>query len=93
MPPRSPWCAGFTADTYLSLPPEKLEPVMEHEGQSQKRAPRPALARNPDAMDVFSGLAQPVREKVLEKSRRIRSQAEMRAYVDSLVGLRPDQME
>ena len=52
-----------------------------------------ALARNPDAMDVFSGLARPVREKVLEKSRRIRSQAEMRAYVDSLVGLRPDQWE
>lgn len=52
-----------------------------------------ALAQNPDAMDVFSGLTQAQREQVLEKSRRVRSKAEMRSYVDSLVGLDPTQMQ
>ena len=51
-----------------------------------------ALAQNPDAMDVFSGLTAAQRQQVLEKSRRIRSKAEMRSYVDSLVGLDPNQM-
>ncbi len=50
-----------------------------------------ALAQNPDAMDVFSALTEPQRRQVLDKSRRIRSKAEMRSYVDSLVGLDPDQ--
>ena len=50
-----------------------------------------ALAQNPDAMDVFSALTEPERRQVLDKSRRIRSKAEMRSYVDSLVGLDPDQ--
>ena len=48
-----------------------------------------ALAQNPDAMDVFSGLTEEQRRQVLSKSRRIRSRAEMRSYVDSLVGLDP----
>ena len=51
-----------------------------------------ALAQNPDAMDVFSGLTQAQREQVLAKSRRIRSKAEMRSYVDSLVGIDPAQL-
>ena len=50
-----------------------------------------ALAQNPDAMDAFSALTEPQRRQVLDKSRRIRSKAEMRSYVDSLVGLDPDQ--
>ncbi len=52
-----------------------------------------ALAQNPDAMDVFSGLTERQRQQVLAKSRRIRSRAEMRSYVDSLVGLDPAQMD
>ena len=32
-----------------------------------------ALAQNPDAMDVFSGLTESQRRRVLDKSRRIRS--------------------
>lgn len=52
-----------------------------------------ALAQNPDAMDVFSGLREDQRRQVLLKSRRIRTKAEMRSYVDSLVGLDPTQME
>ena len=51
-----------------------------------------ALAQNPDAMDVFSGLTADQRQQVLDKSRRIRSKAEMRSYVDSLVGLDPTQL-
>ena len=51
-----------------------------------------ALAQNPDAMDVFSGLTAAQRQRVLDKSRRIRSKAEMRSYVDSLVGLDPAQL-
>ncbi len=51
-----------------------------------------ALAQNPDAMEVFSGLPAEQRRQVLDKSRRIRTKAEMRSYVDSLVGLGPDQM-
>ena len=51
-----------------------------------------ALAQNPDAMDVFSGLTEAQRQKVLDKSRRIRSRAEMRSYVDSLVGIDPTQL-
>ena len=51
-----------------------------------------ALAQNPTAMDVFSALSEDQRRQVLEKSRRIRSKAEMRSYVDSLVGLGPDQL-
>ncbi len=46
-----------------------------------------ALAQNPDAMEVFSGLTEDQRRQVLSKSRRIRSKSEMRSYVDSLVGL------
>ena len=49
-----------------------------------------ALARNPDAMDAFSALDEAQRRQVLAKSARIRSRAEMRSYVDSLVGLAPD---
>ncbi len=49
-----------------------------------------ALAQNPDAMEVFSGLTEDQRRQVLAKTRRIRSKSEMRSYVDSLVGLRPD---
>lgn len=45
-----------------------------------------ALAQNPDAMDVFAALTEEQRQKVLDKSRRIRSKEEMRSYVDSLVG-------
>ncbi len=48
-----------------------------------------ALAQNPNAMDVFSGLNEEQRRKVLDKSRRIRSKSEMRSYVDSLVGMDP----
>ena len=51
-----------------------------------------ALAQNPDAMDVFSSLTESQRQQVLAKSRRIRSRAEMRSYVDSLVGLDPAQL-
>ena len=51
-----------------------------------------ALAQNPDAMDVFSGLTAEQRQRVLDKTSRIRSREEMRSYVDSLVGLDPDQM-
>ena len=51
-----------------------------------------ALAQNPDAMDVFSGLTEPQRKQVLDKSRRVRSKEEMRSYVDSLVGLDPTQL-
>ena len=50
-----------------------------------------ALAQNPDAMDVFSGLTEAQRQQILSKSRRIRSRSEMRSYVDSLVGLDPAQ--
>ena len=50
-----------------------------------------ALAQNPDAMDVFSGLTEDQRKKVLSKSRRVRSKEEMRSYVDSLVGMDPTQ--
>lgn len=46
-----------------------------------------ALAQNPEAMDVFSGLTAAQRQQVLDKSRRIRSKEEMRSYVDSLVGI------
>ena len=52
-----------------------------------------ALAQNPNAMDVFSGLTGEQRRKVLDKSRRIRSKEEMRSYVDSLVGLDPGQLD
>lgn len=52
-----------------------------------------ALAQNPDAMDVFSALTREQRRQVLAKSARIRSRAEMRSYVDSLVGLDPDQWQ
>ena len=48
-----------------------------------------ALAQNPDAMDVFSALTEDQRRQVLKKTHRIGSKAEMRAYVDSLVGLDP----
>ena len=51
-----------------------------------------ALAQNPNAMDAFSALSEEQRQQVLDKSRRIRSRAEMRSYVDSLVGLGPTQM-
>ena len=51
-----------------------------------------ALARNPRAMDVFSGLSQEQQRQVLDKSRRIRSRQEMRSYVDSLVGMDPSQL-
>ena len=51
-----------------------------------------ALAQNPDAMDVFSGLTQDQRRRVLEKTGRIRSKEEMRSYVDSLVGIDPQQL-
>ena len=51
-----------------------------------------ALAQNPDAMDVFSGLTEDQRKKVLSKSRRVRSKEEMRSYVDSLVGIDPAQL-
>ena len=51
-----------------------------------------ALAQNPDAMDVFSGLSPEQREQVLKKTHRIRSRAEMRSYVDSLVGMDPSQL-
>ena len=50
-----------------------------------------ALAQNPDAMDVFSSLTEEQRRKVLRKTRRIGSKEEMRAYVDSLVGIDPAQ--
>ena len=50
-----------------------------------------ALAQNPDAMDVFSGLTEAQRKHVLDKSRRVRSKEEMRSYVDSLVGMDPSQ--
>lgn len=46
-----------------------------------------ALAQNPDAMDVFSGLPEEQRKRILDKTRHIRSKEEMRSYVDSLVGL------
>ncbi len=52
-----------------------------------------ALARNPKAMDVFSGLSQEQQRQVLDKSRRIRSRQEMRSYVDSLVGMDPSQLD
>ena len=48
-----------------------------------------ALAQNPDAMDVFSSLTGEQRKRVLDKTHRISSRAEMRAYVDSLVGIDP----
>ena len=51
-----------------------------------------ALAQNPDAMEVFSALTEGQRQRVLDKSRRIRSREEMRSYVDSLVGLDPSQL-
>ena len=51
-----------------------------------------ALAQNPNAMDVFSGLSPAERQRVLDKSRRIRSKEEMRSYVDSLVGIDPTQL-
>ena len=51
-----------------------------------------ALAQNPDAMDVFSGLTDEQRQQVLQKSRRVRSKTEMRSLVDSLVGYDPQQM-
>ena len=51
-----------------------------------------ALAQNPDAMDVFAGLDREQRRRVLEKTGRIRSKEEMRSYVDSLVGLDPQQL-
>ena len=52
-----------------------------------------ALAQNPDAMDVFSGLTETQRKHVLEKSRRARTKEEMRSYVDSLVGMDPTQFD
>ena len=48
-----------------------------------------ALAQNPDAMDVFSSLTGEQRKQILDKPHRIGSRAEMRAYVDSLVGIDP----
>lgn len=48
-----------------------------------------ALAQNPDAMDVFSGLTEEQRNHVIEKSRGVKSKEEMRSYVDSLVGFEP----
>ncbi len=51
-----------------------------------------ALAQNPDAMDVFSGLTHAQRQQVLQKSSRIRSKDEMRSYVDSLVGMDPNEI-
>ncbi len=51
-----------------------------------------ALAQNTAAMDAFSALSGEQRRQVLEKSRRIRSREEMRSYVDSLVGLSPEQL-
>lgn len=51
-----------------------------------------ALAQNPDAMDVFSGLTEEQRKGILDKTRHIRSKEEMRSFVDSLVGLGPSQM-
>ena len=51
-----------------------------------------ALAQNPDAMDVFSSLTEEQRRRVLRKTSRIGSKEEMRAYVDSLVGIDPAQL-
>ena len=51
-----------------------------------------ALAQNPDAMDVFSALTEEQRRQVLKKTHRIGSKAEMRAYVNSLVGIDPTQL-
>ena len=51
-----------------------------------------ALAQNPDAMDVFSSLTEEQRRQVLRKTGRIGSKEEMRAYVDSLVGIDPAQL-
>ena len=51
-----------------------------------------ALAQNPDAMDVYSGLTEEQRRQVLQKSRRVRSKTEMRSFVDSLVGIDPQQL-
>ena len=51
-----------------------------------------ALAQNPDAMDVYSGLTEEQRQQVLQKSRRVRSKTEMRSFVDSLVGIDPQQL-
>ena len=51
-----------------------------------------ALAQNPTAMDVFCALSEEQRRQVLDKTRRIRSREEMRSYVDSLVGLGPEQI-
>ena len=51
-----------------------------------------ALAQNPDAMDVFSALTGGQRRQILDKTHRIGSKAEMRAYVDSLVGIDPSDL-
>ena len=86
-----------TGDTYSAFVPGTISPVMK---MKQNFAAGPdiplgfgmALAQNPDAMDVFSGLTQDQRRRVLEKTSRIRSKEEMRSYVDSLVGLDPQQL-
>ena len=51
-----------------------------------------ALAQNPNAMDVFSSLTEDQRRQVLNKAHRIGTKAEMKAYVNSLVGLDPNQL-
>ena len=99
MPPRSPWSGSFTDEPYIVLPPagktKAGDETMKNfvDGPGVPLGFGMALAQNPDAMDVFSGLTEDQRQRVLSKSRRIRSKAEMRAYVDSLVGLDPAQLD
>jgi len=43
-----------------------------------------ALAQNPDAMKVFSTLAESKRTEILQKAQSVSSRDEMRSLVDSL---------
>ena len=100
MPPRSPWSGSFTGEAYIVSPPDGKTKVGDEtmrnnplDGPGVPLGFGMALAQNPDAMDVFSGLTEDQRRQVLSKSRRIRSREEMRSYVDSLVGLDPAQLD
>ena len=99
-PPRSPWCASSTDKAAYIVPTVTGKNKAGDETMKSNFLDGPdiplgfgmALAQNPDAMDVFSGLTPAQRQQVLEKTHRIRSKAEMRSYVDSLVGLDPTQL-
>ncbi|MDD6214252.1 MAG: hypothetical protein PUB42_03605 [Firmicutes bacterium] len=51
-----------------------------------------ALAQNPEALEVFSGMSDEEKREVIDGTHRIRSKNEMRRYVDGMKNRKPDIM-